>query len=106
MPRYWINPAKTMVTCYELPINRLLVTNIVSTPCKGSSNFTPNVIALGHGQGCSTNKHSFLLIGPWCGTIAYFVGGKEGRIWFNIVISNSTNLRELLGGICMSLNLS
>ena len=23
--------------------------------------------------------------GPWCGTIAYFVGGKKGRMWFDII---------------------
>ena len=23
--------------------------------------------------------------GPYCGTITYFVGGKKGRIWFNII---------------------
>ena len=23
--------------------------------------------------------------GPCCGTIAYFVGGKEGRIWFDVL---------------------
>ena len=36
---------------------------------------------------------------PLYGTIAYFVRRKEGRIWFNIIFSNSTNLRELLGGV-------
>ena len=32
--------------------------NVMSPPCKGRSSFTSNTIALGRGQGCSTNKHS------------------------------------------------
>jgi hypothetical protein len=43
--------------------------------------------------------------GPCCGTIAYLVGGKEVRIWFNIISFNFINLREIFGGVCQSWNI-
>ena len=34
--------------------------------------------------------------GPCCGTIAYFVGGKEGRIWSNIICLKLYQLKRIL----------
>ena len=45
--------------------------------------------------------------GPCCRTIAYFVGRKK-RGGFDLIkyVSNSINLRESLGGVCLFWNLS
>ena len=42
--------------------------------------------------------------GPCCSTIQYFVDGKrwEDLVQYNMS-QNSTNLRELLGGVCLSI---
>ena len=44
--------------------------------------------------------------GPCCRTIGYVVGRKKRR-GFDVIqyVSKSTNLRALLGGVCMSWNI-
>jgi hypothetical protein len=34
--------------------------------------------------------------GPCCGTIAYFIGGKEGIIWFNIICLKLSQFKRII----------
>ena len=40
------------------------------------------------------------------GPLHILLAEKEERIWFDIKCLNSINLRELLGGVCLSWNMS
>jgi hypothetical protein len=39
------------------------------------------------------------------GPLHFFVGGKEGRIWFNIICLKLYQFEGLLGGVCLLWNL-
>jgi hypothetical protein len=48
---------------------------------KGHTMCVGKAVICGHGPSSIVWSEN----GPCCGTIAYFVGGKRGRIWFNIM---------------------
>ena len=52
-------------------LGKIVVTKIVSTPCKGWISITSNAFTLGYGHECTTNKHS-IHSGPWEGLEFFF----------------------------------
>jgi hypothetical protein len=59
----------------------------------------PKAISMGVGKSilCSHRPSSIVWSenGPCCGTIAYFVGGKKGMIWFNIICLKLYQFRRI-----------
>ena len=59
----------------------LLMSRTLNSPSKGRTMGVGKAVLGSHGPSSILGSEN----GPWCGTIAYFVAGKEGRIWFDMI---------------------